>query len=68
MTNTRACSNGRLIEIGKKTLTTKTCVCGAIRLWNSASAEIKQQLTAVKKGNKGLCTNSSNLGDKEDPN
>ena len=47
-TNIRANTQGRLIEIGKKTLTTKTCVSDAIRLWNSAPNELKQCETIYK--------------------
>ena len=53
-TNTRANTQDRLIEIGKQTLTTKTCVSDAITLWNSAPNELKQcdSIYIFKKANK----------------
>ena len=49
--STRACSNGRLMEEGKKTLTLKTFKSDASRLWNSAPMEIKacSTLASAKK-------------------
>ena len=37
---TRACSNGKLCEIGKSNLTQNTCISDAIRLWNKAPVSV----------------------------
>ena len=39
-TNTRASSNGRLIESGKSCISQKTCVNDAIKLWNQLPDEV----------------------------
>ena len=40
-TNTRANHAGRLIKVGKKALTQKTCISDAMKLWNEAPLELK---------------------------
>ena len=57
MVKTRAVSSGKLIERGVKTLTTKTCVSGATRLWNSAPVVTKQSVTS----HQNFCQDSINL-------
>ena len=42
---TRACTSGMLIETSRKTLTEKTRISDAIRLWNNAPAVIKECTT-----------------------
>ena len=39
---THACSNGKLMEIGQKTLYNKLCVGDAVRLWNQAPTLVKK--------------------------
>ena len=50
--STRACTEGRLIELRRKTLTFKTCISDAIRIWNQAPHELKNSITfsSSKKG------------------
>ena len=49
--NTRACLEGRLIELGTKPLTLKTFICDATRIWNNAPSQItKAHSIGVAKG------------------
>ena len=48
---TRACTTGRLIECGVSTLSQKTCINDAVKLWNSlpVSVTMCETLSQVKK-------------------
>ena len=48
---TRATERGRPINIGKSSLTSKTCVSDAVRIWNQAPVEVtgSMSLYMVKK-------------------
>ena len=58
--STRADTKEKLIEIGKSSLTQKTCVSDAIRIWNMApevitkSKSVNQAKIAIKKFAKQL--------------
>ena len=43
-TSTRACTLGKIIEKGKCTLTQKTCINDAVKLWNSLPLNINGRL------------------------
>ena len=47
-TRTRADVNKRPYDIGRSTLTKKTCVSDAIRLWNLSPDSIKESKTVYK--------------------
>ena len=44
-TSTRACTLGKIIEKGKCTLTQKTCINDAVKLWNSLPLNIQNSET-----------------------
>ena len=46
--STRAETNERPIEIGKKELTRRTCISDAVRVWNQAPGSIKSCVTVYQ--------------------
>ena len=41
-TSTRACTSGKIIEHGKSSISQKTCINDAVRLWNQLPVEVTQ--------------------------
>ena len=61
--STRACTIGRLCEVGKSDILQKTCISDAIKLWNRAPAVIttSESLWKAKKEIKKICKKTPNL-------
>ena len=61
--STRACTNGRLIESGFSSLSQKTCINDAVKMWNSLPDSITmcETLSQVKKTGKTVCSYTTSL-------